>query len=326
MKSPKASGLELLIGGGSFMAGLNATKNYRLGYGRSKLVRWGSYAGTLYGLGIPVLFEAEDDKAYWGAAMLGTPLGGLVAYKLSAHRWFEKGETDLIVNGGLVGGLYGVAIPYLIKSNIEDLDDWTQSKIYVASAMVGVPIGVFSTTRFIHNKPISQGQAHLITLGGIVGGYYGAGIINLANVDIDEHPRAYVLSMALSLPVGAYLGYRFTGREEYTLGRARLISVGTFAGALLGAGIVMLAGVEEESKPYVLATILGSAAGMWYTQRFTRDWGEKTASTLNNQFSIPHRVTVSLPSYNELLSFGILALRKPSFGENIPLELLRISF
>ncbi|MBI1928390.1 hypothetical protein HYR99_29620 [Candidatus Poribacteria bacterium] len=320
----QASGLELLIGGGSFMTALNATKYYRLGYGRSKLMRWGNYAGTLYGLGMPVFFESENDKAYWGAAMLGTPLGGLIAYKLSSHRWFEKGETDLIANGGLVSGLYGVAIPYLI--NIEDLEDWNQAKIYVASAMVGVPLGVFGTTQLIRNKPISQGRAHLISLGGIVGSYYGAGIVNLARVELDEHPRAYVLSLALGLPVGAYLGYRFTGEEEYTLGRARLISVGTFAGALLGTGVVLLAGVEEDSKPYVLASILGSAVGMWYTHRFTRGWGEKTASAINSQSSPSNRVAVSLPSYNELLSFGILALRKPSFSGNLPLELLRISF
>lgn len=196
MESVRAAGLELLIAGGSFMAALKATKDYRLGYGRSKLMRWGSYAGTSYGLGIPVFFESENDKAYWGSAMLCTPLGGLIAYKLSSHRWFEKGETDLIASGGLVGGLYGVAIPYLI--NIEDLEEWNQAKIYIASAMAGVPIGVFGTTRLIRNKPISQGRANLITLGGIVGSYYGAGIVKLAGVDVDEHPRAYVLSMALS--------------------------------------------------------------------------------------------------------------------------------
>jgi uncharacterized membrane protein YfcA len=205
------------------------------------------------------------------------------------------------------------------------LEEWNQAKIYVASAMAGIPIGVFGTTRLIRNKPISQGRAHLITLGGIVGGYYGAGIVKLAGVDVDEHPRAYVLSMALNLPVGAYLGYRFTGKEEYTLGRAWLISVGTYAGALLGSGFVMLAGVEEDARPYVLATMLGSAAGMWYTHRATRGWGEKVASAINEHLST-NRVTVSLPSCGNLLCFGMLALRKPSFNEDKSLELLRVLF
>ena len=133
------AGLELLIGGGAFAGALAATKNHRLGVGRSNLILSGSFAGTLFGLGVPVLFESENDKAYLAAAMLATPIGGLLAHRLTAHRWFEKGESYLMTNGGFVGGFYGLAIPYI--ANIESLENWTQAKIYVASAMAGVPIG-----------------------------------------------------------------------------------------------------------------------------------------------------------------------------------------
>jgi len=319
----QAIGLELLMGGVFFGVALNTTQNYRLGAGRSKLIRWGNYAGTLYGLGVPVFFESEDDRAYWVAAMLGTPVGGLIAHKLSSHRWFEKGETDLIASGGLVGGLYGTAIPYLV--NIEDLENWTQAKIYVASVMVGVPIGVWGTTRLIRNKPINRGRAHLISLGAVVGSLYAAGIVHLVDVEADEHPRAYVSAAMLGLPIGTYLGYRLTGKQEYTLGRARLITLGTYGGSLLGLGVVLLADVDV-SKPYVLASILGSAVGIWYTHRFTRGWGEKFASASNNQVSISDRVTVSLPSMNKLLTFGLMTLRKPTSSENFPVELVNISF
>jgi hypothetical protein len=99
MEGRQAAGVQSLAVGGSFVAALSATKDYRLGYGRTNLIRWGNYAGTLYGLGIPVFFESENEKAYVGSAMLSTPLGGLLAYKLSSHRWFEKGETDLNCSG-----------------------------------------------------------------------------------------------------------------------------------------------------------------------------------------------------------------------------------
>ena len=108
----RVAGLQMLIGGGSFFWALEATKDYRLGAGRSLLILGGSWAGTLYGLGVPVFFESENDKAYWAGAMIGTPAGGLIAHRLSSHRWFERGETDMLVAGGLTGGLYGVAIPY----------------------------------------------------------------------------------------------------------------------------------------------------------------------------------------------------------------------
>ena len=57
-----ATGVGLLVTGGSFAMVLQKTRDFRLGYGRSKLLRWGNYAGTFYGVGIPALFGADSDR------------------------------------------------------------------------------------------------------------------------------------------------------------------------------------------------------------------------------------------------------------------------
>ena len=314
------AGLELLIGGGSFAGALAATKNHRLGVGRSNLILSGSFAGTMYGFGIPVLFESENEKAYFASAMITTPIGGLIAHRLTDHRWFKKGESYLMTNGGFVGGFYGFAIPYL--ANIEDLEEWTQAKIYVASIMAGVPIGTWTTTKLIYNKPISEGRSHLISFGGLVGSAYANGIVSLLDI---ESSRAYVLASMVGLPVGAYLGYEFTTKEEYTAGRAALIQIGAYAGALFGCGIPLLAEAESH-KPYVVAGILGSAAGMWFAHRSTRGWGEKTPFTRNDLIPEWEKFTVSLPSIDKWFTLGLMALRKPTVMVNFPVELVRISF
>ena len=230
----RVAGLQMLIGGGSFFWALEGTRDYQLGAGRSLLILGGSWAGTLYGLGVPVLFKSENDKAYWAAAMIGTPAGGLMAYGLSSHRWFERGETDLMVAGGVTGGLYGVAIPYLL--DIEDLDEWTQARIYVASAMVGTPAGVWTATRWLRGRSISQGRAHLLSLGGVVGAGYASGVLSLGDV---ENPRAHVLAAMVGAPLGTYLGHRWTGEEEYTPARARWIILGAYVGSLFGTGVAL---------------------------------------------------------------------------------------
>ena len=314
------AGLEMLIGGGSFVGALAATKDYRLGAGRSNLILSGSFAGTLFGLGVPVLFESENDKAYLTSAMLATPIGGLLAHRLTAHRWFEKGESYLMTNGGFVGGFYGLAIPYI--ANIESLENWTQAKIYVASVMAGVPIGTWATTKLIYNKPINEGRSHLISFGGLVGSAYANGITSLTDV---ESPRAYVLASMVGLPMGTYLGYKLTAGDEYTPGRAALIQVGAYAGALFGNGIVLLAETESH-KPYVVASILGSAAGMWFAHHATRGWGEKTPFTRNDLIPESEKFAVSLPSINEWFTLSLMALRKPTFMADFPVELVRISF
>ena len=312
-------GLEMLIGGGSFFYSLKATRNYRLGAGRSHLVLGGSLAGTLYGFGLPVFFEAEDDRPYLAAAMIAAPAGGLIAHRLSAHRWFEKGESDLIVNGGFAGGLYGVAVPYL--ADIEDLRDWTQAKIYVAAAMAGAPAGVWATTRLIRGKPINQGRAHLLSLGGVVGAAYASGILSLADV---EAPRGHVLAAMLGLPAGTYCSYRWTHAEEYSIKRARLISLGALAGSLFGSGIALVAEAEDH-KPYVLANILGSATGIWYAHGFTRDNDGESAATSYGA-SIFDRVTVSLPALDQWVTMGLMMLREQPPGAGTPVELVRVSF
>ena len=312
-------GLEMLIGGGAFFYSLKATRNYRLGAGRSHLILGGSLAGTLFGFGLPVFLEAEDDRPYLAAAMIATPVGGLMAHGLSAHRWFEKGESDLIVNGGLVGALYGVAIPYL--ADIEDSRDWAQAKIYVASAMAGAPAGAWATTRLIRGRPIKEGRAHLLTMGGVVGAAYASGILSLADV---EAPRAHVLSAMLGLPAGTYFSYRWTGAEEYPIKRARLISLGALVGSLFGSGIALVAEAEDH-KPYVLANIIGSAAGIWYAHGFSRD-SDGTSAAGNHRKSIADRVTVSLPSLDQWFTMGLMMMRRPAVGGGTPVELVRVSF
>ena len=314
------AGLELLMGGGAFAGALVATKNHQLGFGRSNLILSGSFAGTFYGFGMPVLFDSENPKAYFLSAMLATPIGGLIAHRLTEHRWFEKGESYLITNGGFVGGLYGFAIPYV--ANIENLEERTQSKIYVASAMAGIPIGAWTTTKLIYNKPMSEGRSHLITFGGVVGSAYASGIVSLMDI---ESPRPYVFASMVGLPVAAYLGYQFTAEGEYTAGRAALIQIGGCAGALFGNGAVLLTEAESH-KPYVIAGILGSAAGIWFAHRATRGWGEKTPFTRNDLIPESEKFAVSLPSLDKWLTLGLMALRKPTFMADFPVELLRISF
>ena len=314
------AGLELLLGGGSFVGGLMATRDYRLGAGRTNLIVGGMVTGTLYGAGIPLLFEAESSKVYFWSMMLSTPIGGYLAYKLSSHRWYEKAESNMINYGGLVGGLYGLAIPYLM--NIEDLEDSTQAKIYVASAMAGTPIGTWTTTKLIYNKPINEGRSHLINFGGFVGSCYALGITRLFDVEL---PRPYLAAAMFGFPVGTYLGYKFTAKEKYTQGRALLIGLGAYAGAVLANGGPLLMEADSD-KPFVVTSILGSAVGMWFAHYSTRDWGKNAPLARNSLTLKSGRHTVSLPSINEWFTLGLMTLRKPSYLADYPVQLLRLSF
>ena len=134
-----------------------------------------------------------------------------------------------------------------------------------------------------------------------------------------------MLASMVGLPTAAYLGYQLTDGGEYTAGRAALIQIGACAGALFGWGFPLLAEAESH-KPYVVASILGSAAGMWFAHRATRGWGEKTPFTRSDLIPKSDRFAVSVPSLNKWLTLGLMAFRKPTAMADFPVELLRISF
>ena len=121
---------------------------------------------------------------------------------------------------------------------------------------------------------MSEGRSHLVALGGVVGAAYASGFLSLGDV---ESTRAHVLATMVGLPLGTFFGYEWTDVEEYTPGRARWIILGAYVGSLFGTGVALVADVEDH-KPYVLANILGSAAGIWYSHGFTRDQTPGTGS------------------------------------------------
>ena len=262
-------GLEMLIASGSFLGALQATKQYELDPVRTRLLIWGAYTGTAYGLGSLAFFDSEDTRAWAVPPMLLTPLGTTLVYQLTQNRDYFEGETDLLVTSGLGGLLYGAVIPYLIRP-IEDLSSPLQRKIYVGSAMLTVPLFIWQTTQLIDRLDlhhISRGRATPIPLGGIVGGLYGAGTAHLFLHD--RYPRLHVLSSMLGLPLGVYSAYRLTVDEHYTVGRATMIGLGAIAGAIFSEGLAFIAQAED-SRIFAACGIVGSALGIYLVHNATQ--------------------------------------------------------
>jgi hypothetical protein len=126
----------------------------------------------------------------------------------------------------------------------------------------------------------------------------------------------------VGLPVGAYMGYRLTESEDYTLGRGRMITVGAYAGSLVGQGLIYSVGADSQ-KVLNVAGMLGSALGVWFTHGATKGWGEHLTG---REDSSTEGVTVTLLTPEALFSIGMLARSGTSGGRAIPVELLRIEF
>jgi uncharacterized protein YcfJ len=301
-----ASTIELLAGGGAFAGALWKTQDYQLGYARTTLVRWGAYTGTFYGIGLPVLFEAGKDQTYAVGAMAITPIGAYLAHQWGQHRRFAKGEADLITTGVWAGALYGLALPYLLGVDA----DQGRLRLYLGTSMAGAPLGALITESLFRQRRVNRGRAHLVTLGAIMGFFEGLSIVDLSSDDAPA--RRYARAAALGAAVGAWLGFRMTEGRHHSLGRARMISVGAYAGGLAGQGVVMSMGLNGRAR--TLAWMTGSVLGLWYTDRLTQDWSEGQGLQLQG------------PSPFALLALGAIRAGGTAAKEPSTFELLRVSF
>jgi len=190
--------------------------------------------------------------------------------------------------------------------------------------MASIPASVYLTSRLIPDRNISQGRAQLISTGGVVGAFYGLGIMFVALGDeIDAKGRAFAAAAMAGLPIGSYFAERFTRQESYTRLRALLITLGGVAGGYMGAGVLAIA--EADNSRMVAATLIpATAAGFWAGHEMTRTKVVAGSTGLFNS----ERFSVQLASAGEIAAFGLSALRKssPQHRADLKLNLLRGRF
>ena len=113
-KGKPAIALGMMIPATSFVGSLAMTRTHNLGYGQSRLLRWGAYGGIMYGYALSKFFESDNEKTYLASTMAAAPIGVYTVYKLNQHHWIEEGKSDMLINGGIAGGIYGLAVPYIL--------------------------------------------------------------------------------------------------------------------------------------------------------------------------------------------------------------------
>jgi hypothetical protein len=318
-KSNKARiyvGSEMVSTFGGFALSLLFTKNYQQGPVVSKMIQNGALIGTLYGLALPTLFAPKKDKAYVGSAMLATPLGAFIGYRLATRGGVNEGDAELINFGSLIGAGYGLAIPYLI--NIEGKSDFTQARIYAGSAMVGIPAGALAFNELSKRSGIGKGRAKLIELGTCMGAYYGFNFVWMRD---PGKSRPYIASMIAGIPAGTAISYLLTRDKEYENARSMLIILGTILGDLSGRGFAYLFGADTfrtTSIGAMIMTPVGTLISTVLTRNISGNIKEKAEA-------IESSPLLDVSSKLTLLGTSYLLARN---GNEIPvyLELYRTAF
>ncbi|MYC17046.1 MAG: hypothetical protein F4X67_00310 [Gemmatimonadales bacterium] len=207
--SSESHGVGLLLGGPvGYLAGRLFSRS--LSVGQSRTISWGGTWGTWQGVGwahalsLGVDPDCEycdpDDQEAFTAAVAGG-LAGIATAALLA-RDTSEGTASATYLGSLWGTWFGLGGAVAL-----DLDDdamWA-STLLVGNA--GLVAGALAGGRF----DLSSRRAHLISLGGLIGGFGGVGIALIAKPESEG--GAFAIPLATSL-AGLGLGVLLTTEDD----------------------------------------------------------------------------------------------------------------
>ncbi|HEX6133619.1 MAG TPA: hypothetical protein VFZ24_06640 [Longimicrobiales bacterium] len=198
--SPEAYGVGLLLGA---PAGFFAAKRYadaRMpSYGQARALTFGGVWGTYMGMAIAELFDIGSDtqticpappatgpcqefetdteaSTFVAAAVTGGLLGiGTGAFL--ARKPITAGTAAAVTLGGMWGTWFGFGLSFLADQREDEL---------LAGTMIGGNAALLALGLIAPRWQMSESRARLISVGGLVGGLAGAGLLLIVQPDDDN--------------------------------------------------------------------------------------------------------------------------------------------
>jgi hypothetical protein len=283
----------LVVAGGSFFAASEISRRMTISRAQSDLSTNAGRNGALAGWATTYLFHAGDRGQYAGAFV-----GGLTGATLGVRIARHMSEADAIGAGfgSNIGALIAWGTTEAIKgestctSSVAGsgctgrISDRTEVAMILASGIIGYPLGVLYPRNARYN----------VTPGDIQTLYATTGLGILAGVTLlPESPKtstAYAVATAGGV-IGLIAGDRFlVQRFDHKRSEGSRATLGTYAGALMGAGVAAIIDTDLNSPQLVfgLATV-GGLAGLVVSERYVDaapDAGRRGARISFNPASI----------------------------------------
>jgi hypothetical protein len=246
-------GIYLLTAGASFTAPYLLTRDDKITRGMATLGSSGAAIGFGHGALAYMTIVGIDDVELRPllATMLGTSVAeGTVGYMFAREHQISAAKALALSSGslwglGLTGGLNFVATG-------ED----TKPQVAYGTMLVGSAAGAYAGHLYDARRHPTEGDVSLVSYTGLLGGYTALAPILAADV---EDPRIVAASLMTGAVVGLVGGDHLLEGRDYTRSAAGVITLGSLAGGLLGAGGAFLISPDDGDTATWIVT--GSAAG-----------------------------------------------------------------
>jgi hypothetical protein len=267
----------LVVAGGSFFAASEISRRTFISRPQADLSINMGFNGALAGWAITYLAHAEE-KAQFAGAFIGGLTGATVGVRIARNMT----EADAVAMG--FGSDIGAAIAFGTMEALRGSTDCTfdqttfteictkrrfsdraEVAVVLFSGLIGYPIGLLYPRNARYN--VTAGDVQVLAPTALLGA--GAGISLLNRHAAYSH---FATAATIGGVLGMMAGDRFLVRR-YDHGRAEAdrLSLGTGAGALMGAGIASIH-KPWRNNPHVLGglSVAGGLAGLIITERYLR--------------------------------------------------------
>lgn len=275
--SGSASAGYLVVAGGTFFAASEISRRMFIGRPQADLSINMGMNGTLAGLATGFLLHAGDKGQAAGAF-----IGGIAGAAIGLRAARDMTEADAVATGfgSDIGALIGFGTMEALRGKTEctydpvtflstckerRLSDRAEVAIVLASGLVGYPIGLLYPRNARYT--VTAGDVETLGTTALLGA--GTGIALLSK---HTSYSGFATAATVGGVLGMMAGDRFlVQRYDHDRDEADRLSLGTGAGALMGAGIAALS-KSSRNNPHAVAGLAvgGGLAGLIVTERYLR--------------------------------------------------------
>ncbi|MFC1481231.1 hypothetical protein ACFL6E_03175 [Candidatus Neomarinimicrobiota bacterium] len=253
-----------------------------------------AWAAGLYGWGIPYVLDIKDDKLrrkmFVASETFSLGAALYLTWKYTSRSAFPEARSTMQRHGELLGLHTGIAIFYLNEGS---------PRQEVTTIMLTVPVGAYLGDRLYQRWKPSTGQAYALTIHAQLGANV-VGLIHhqidikpenpfenapdednqfytpvqtleqdLAEQKYDEWQKDHQPYLVAGYPLGLYLGHKFYGDRQYSLGDAAMLAIGRATGAFYGLMTASLLDLDDSlAVSWRYITTAGDIAGLILMDRY----------------------------------------------------------
>jgi hypothetical protein len=246
----------LLVAGGTFFYSAAITQTTPVTRAQNHLSTYGAFSGAIGSyLGLVALGGGNlDAKAYVAAVLFGGIAGDVIGFQMA--RPMTDAEAHGTSHGSTVTGLLTAGLLGSVGAYENDGTGRLAAAAIVAAGAAGYPLGL----RYVRTAPyrVTAGDVGAMTTSELLG-------VGVAATLMPDSPSSAAASAVLTAgyAAGAIIGDRyFVRRFDHTESDARLLGLGTSAGALMGLAIPSLSQSSSDRVRLGFATVGGILGAM----------------------------------------------------------------